>query len=41
MVIYKEWKRVLGLVNAEPSRLLVVSTEEDQGKHGLRLSEAI
>ena len=27
--------RVLGLVNVEPSRLVVFSPEDDQGKHGM------
>ena len=34
LVIWKEWKRVLGLVNVE--FLVVVSTEDDQGKYGMR-----
>ena len=28
--------RVVFLVNAEPSRLVVVSPEDGQGKHGMR-----
>ena len=34
--LWKEWKRVLGLVNVEPSRLAVVTPEDDQGKHEMR-----
>ena len=30
------WKRVPGLVNVEPSELLIVSLEDDLGKHGIR-----
>ena len=33
LIIQKEWKRVLGLVNVKPSRLAVVSPEDDQRKH--------
>ena len=35
-VIWKEWKKVLGVVNVETSRLVVVSPEGDLRKHGLR-----
>ena len=31
-----KWKRMLGLVNVEPSRLAVVCPEIDQGKHGIK-----
>ena len=37
----KEWKRVLGVVNGELSRLVVVFPEGDPGKHGMRSSEEI
>ena len=33
LFIWKKSKRVLSLVNEEPSRLVVVSPEDDQGKH--------
>ena len=33
---YTKNRRVLGLVNVEPSRLVVVSPEGDLGKHGMR-----
>ena len=37
----RENGRVLGLVNVEPSRLVIVSPEADPGKNGIRLSEMI
>ena len=39
LVIRKEWKRMLGLVNVEPARLVVVSPRGDLGKHGGKQSE--
>ena len=36
LFIWKEGKRVLGLVNIELLRLVVVSPEDDPGKHGMR-----
>ena len=41
LIIWKEWKRVFGLVNVEPSRLAVASPKDDQGKHGILCSEVI
>ena len=31
-----EWKTVLCLINVDPSRLVVASLEDCQGKHGMR-----
>lgn len=33
LVIYKEWKRILGLANVEHSKLVVVSQEKDMGQY--------
>ena len=32
----KKWKRELGLINVEPSRLVAVPPIEEQGKHRMR-----
>ena len=36
LVMKKDWRRVLGLVNVEPSMLVVVSPEGDLGKSGIK-----
>ena len=39
LVIWKEWKRMFGLVNVEPLRLVVVSPEDNLEKHGVTESK--
>ena len=39
LFIWKEWKRMLGLVNIEPPRLQTVSSEEDQRNCGMILTK--
>ena len=36
LIIQEEWKRVHGLVDEEPSRLVVVSLKDDLGKSEIR-----
>ena len=35
-VIYKEWNKMLGLADEEPSNLVVVCPDGDLGKHEMR-----
>lgn len=35
LVIQKIWKKVLGLVKVEPSRLVIVSKEDGPGENGM------
>ena len=41
MVMQKEWKKKLGLVNVETARLAVVCPEVERVKHGMKQSEVI
>ena len=38
-IIWKEWKGMHVLINIEPSKLVVVSPEDDLRKHGVRSSK--
>ena len=39
--VENEWMRVLRLINLKPSKLMVISPEDIQVKHGMRQSEVI